>query len=81
MGAIPQAREPAHVGRAMGAQAVPEVSQRAKEQFVDCSRVVIFDDKLQTLYSTYEVPSCTCVDAHSSLFCLLVAWGATPREV
>ena len=39
----------------MGAQAAPELPQRAKEQFVDCSRVLIFDDNLQTLYATYEV--------------------------
>ena len=52
----------------MGAQAAPELSQRAKEQFVDCSRVVIFDDKLQTLYSTYEVPLCSCVRVDSSLW-------------
>jgi hypothetical protein len=39
----------------MGAQAAPDLPQRAKEQFVECSRVLIFDENLTTLYSTYEV--------------------------
>lgn len=32
------------------------LAERTKEQFIDCSRVLIFDESLSTLYSSFEVP-------------------------
>ncbi|CAL8463478.1 g3012 [Coccomyxa elongata] len=32
------------------------LAERAKEQFRDCSRVLIFDESLAILYSSFEVP-------------------------
>ena len=54
----------------MGALAAPELSQRAKEHFVDCSRVVVFNEKLQTLYATYEV-RCHSWAAAMKYWCML----------
>ncbi|KAK9917373.1 hypothetical protein WJX75_003635 [Coccomyxa subellipsoidea] len=31
------------------------LAERSKEQFKDCSRVLIFDSNLSTLYSTFQV--------------------------